>query len=214
MDILSPINSNSVPASDPLNTVATTTTSFFHKLIAFFEGSSVQGGVSPIVVKINTLLGIIAIICIFILAYCLVRMFEIRKKEHRHLHQEIEEYAHHQALREQEAQDKQNAFKNEKWAVVIEHTFSENEADWKLAIIEADAMLENLLEQLGFKGENLGERLKGADPENFKTISYAWEAHLIRNKIAHEGTDFILSHHEAKRVIALYESIFREFDYI
>jgi hypothetical protein len=75
-------------------------------------------------------------------------------------------------------------------------------------------MLDTLLVNLNFKGENMGERLKNADRDKFKSLTQAWEVHNIRNKIAHEGTDFELSDREAKRVIAIYEGIFKEFGYI
>jgi hypothetical protein len=47
-----------------------------------------------------------------------------------------------------------------------------------------------------------------------KTLNQAWEAHKIRNAIAHQGADFLLSEREAKRVVSLYREVFQEFDYI
>ena len=70
------------------------------------------------------------------------------------------------------------------------------------------------MDQLGFQGENLGDRLKLANQDNFPHLTVAWEVHTIRNRIAHEGLAFELSQHEAKRVIALYEQIFHEYGYI
>jgi hypothetical protein len=75
-------------------------------------------------------------------------------------------------------------------------------------------MLFDLLVQLNFKGESLGDKLKSANRDNFHSLSLAWEAHNIRNKIAHEGSSFELPLREAKRVISLYESIFQEFGFI
>ena len=46
------------------------------------------------------------------------------------------------------------------------------------------------------------------------TLDSAWEAHKIRNKVAHRGTDFILTRREAKRVIGLYRNALQEFDYV
>ncbi len=155
----------------------------------------------------------LAIFFIAIIIYTTIRMFEIRAKERAYLHHEIAEYAHNQALKEKEAQ-KGGVFKNEKWKKVLNYLFSSSENDWKLAIIEADSMLFDLLTQMGFKGENLGDKLKEANQANFRNINLAWEAHNIRNKIAHEGSSFELSLHEAKRVVALYEQIFQEFGYI
>jgi len=154
-----------------------------------------------------------AIFFITIIIYSTIRMFEIRKKEHLYLHHELEEYAHDQALKEEESKEK-GVFKNERWKKVLDYLYSINENDWKLAIIEADSMLSDLLTSLGFKGESLGDKLKEAGQANFKNLNSAWEVHNVRNKIAHEGSSFELSLHEAKRMIALYEDIFNEFGYI
>jgi hypothetical protein len=70
------------------------------------------------------------------------------------------------------------------------------------------------MDQLGFRGENLGEKLKEANQDDFPNLTIAWEVHTIRNRIAHEGLAFELSQHEAKRVIALYEEIFHTYGYI
>ena len=158
-------------------------------------------------------LSFLAILFIAIIIYTTIRMFEIRAKERAHLKHEIAEYTHNQALREKELQGTE-IFKNERWKKVLNYLFSVNENDWKLAVIEADSMLFDLLTQLGFKGENMGDKLKEANQSNFRSLNLAWEVHNIRNKIAHEGSSFELSLHEAKRVIALYEQIFQEFGYI
>ena len=151
---------------------------------------------------------------ILIISYSLVRIFEIRKKAREHIKQEIARYARGQAEKEKKLQGEGEISKNLRWIQTITYLFSQHESDWKLAIIEADSMLEELMGQLGFKGDNLGDKLKEATQENFRRLSAAWEAHTIRNRVAHEGVNFKLSHHEAKRVIALYEQIFREFGYI
>lgn len=162
----------------------------------------------------KTILFILSIFFVTIIFYSTIRMFEIRRKEHKHIHEEIEEYKRRRIAREKEAAEGDAISDNEKWRQVLHLLFSTNENDWRLSIIEADAMLEMLLGQLGFLGENLGERLKNAGEQGFRQLNNAWEVHNIRNRIAHEGSTFGLSHHEAKRVIAMYEQIFREFGYI
>jgi hypothetical protein len=103
---------------------------------------------------------------------------------------------------------------NEKWQNVLAHINSENASDWKLAILECDIMLGDLLEKMGYMQESIGEKLKVIEPSDFTGIEYAWEAHKIRNAIAHDGSDFMINDREAKRVIGLYEAVFREFEYI
>ena len=64
------------------------------------------------------------------------------------------------------------------------------------------------------KGESIGERLKVVETGDFDHIEEAWEAHKIRNAIAHQGSDFLLTKREAQRVLSLYESVFKEFEII
>ena len=162
----------------------------------------------------KTVLFIFSMFFLTIICYVAIRMFEIRAKEHKHLHHEIDEYARNKAEYEKRLREEVGGSKNVHWGLVLNYLFSQHKSDWKLAIIEADAMLEGLLEQMGFQGDTLGDRLKSANQENFPQLTTAWEVHTIRNKIAHEGLAFELSQHEAKRVIALYEQIFHGYGYI
>ncbi len=162
----------------------------------------------------NTILFGLAIFFLTIIFYSVIRIFEVRRKEHAHLHHEMEEYNRNFAEKEKKMAEGENISKNERWRQVLHLLFSTNQNDWKLAIIEADAMLEVLLGELGYKGQNLGEKLKAAGEQDFRSLNSAWEVHTIRNKIAHEGSVFEISHHEVKRVISIYGQIFSQFGYI
>ena len=103
---------------------------------------------------------------------------------------------------------------NAKWNLVEGHINSDDANKWKLAIIEADIILSELLDSLHLPGEGVGEKLKNVEASDFDHIEEAWEAHKIRNAIAHEGSDFLLTQREAKRVVELYKSVFEEFEII
>ncbi|MFM2423758.1 MAG: hypothetical protein RLZZ70_145 [Candidatus Parcubacteria bacterium] len=90
------------------------------------------------------------------------------------------------------------------------HVTSENPNDWKLAIIEADIILDEALKRQGYAGTSLGERLRSVSPQALSTLDDAWEAHKIRNEIAHSGVDFILTHKLARETITRYERVFAE----
>lgn len=104
--------------------------------------------------------------------------------------------------------------KNARWQDVLTHIESDRPNDWKLAIIEADIVLEELLTTLGYAGTTIGDKLKSVSPTNFRTINQAWRAHNVRNRIAHEGADFNLSKIEAQQTIAEYRMVFEEFDFV
>jgi hypothetical protein len=94
-----------------------------------------------------------------------------------------------------------------KFAIVQGYMSSNSEALWRIGIMEADNMLAEVLRNKGYVGETVADMLKTA---SFKTVQLAWDAHGIRNRIAHEGSDFQLTEREAKRVFMLFESVFRE----
>lgn len=102
----------------------------------------------------------------------------------------------------------------EKWMPILEHLNSSNPNDWKAAILQADTILDDMIKKMGYKGDNLGERLKNIEKSDFETLDAAWEAHKIRNKIAHGTSDFVLTAREANRAIDLYRQVFEEFHYI
>lgn len=162
---------------------------------------------------LNNIAAFASIIFLAIIIYTIIRLLEIRAKEHAHMHHEMEEYRH--KMKELEEKTKSGAnFKDKRWQKVLDYLFSDNENDWRLAILEADNMLDDLMTQLGFQGQNLGDKLKDANQDSFRMLSTAWEVHNIRNKVAHEGSDFSLSRQEAKRIIASYEDIFKNFGFI
>ena len=101
-----------------------------------------------------------------------------------------------------------------RWRKILGYVDSLNENDWRQAIIEADIVLDEMLTKMSYHGDDLGSKLRGATKADFKTLDQAWEAHKVRNDIAHDGSNFLLSQREAKRVINLYRQVFEEFYYI
>ncbi len=93
---------------------------------------------------------------------------------------------------------------------VLTHISSANPNDWKLAIIEADIILDEALKQYGYAGNSLGERLKSISTSQLSTLNEAWEAHKVRNRIAHEGADFVLTRRIADETIDRYRRVFNE----
>ncbi|XKT75169.1 MAG: hypothetical protein ACJKSS_00030 [Patescibacteria group bacterium UBA2103] len=96
----------------------------------------------------------------------------------------------------------------------IEALFNEGgEANWRQAIIEADIMLDDMLTAQGYDGDSVGEKLKAIEPSDFNTLQYAWAAHKVRNQIAHEGQNFVLTEREARQAMHWFERVFDEFHF-
>lgn len=97
-----------------------------------------------------------------------------------------------------------------RWQKITEQVNSSDVTQWKIAIMDADILLDEVLTEQGFAGETVADRL--ADARNHKeltTVEYVAEAHGVRNRIAHHG-NFSLGAREAKSAIAMYERFFNE----
>lgn len=141
---------------------------------------------------------ILAIAGLALIIYEMIMLFELRKREH-------EFYT--TLIHVPESASGTNA----RWEHIEELAGSENPSAWREAIIEADILLDELLTKRGYVGATVGERLKNVERSDFSTLNDAWEAHKIRNQIAHEGSSFNISQTIAQRTIARYAAVFREF---
>jgi hypothetical protein len=90
------------------------------------------------------------------------------------------------------------------WAKITARLETGLESEYKLAVIEADSILNDILKRMGFGGETLGERLEKLTTATLPNLEQVWGAHKIRNNIVHDP-DYRLTLDEAKRVLDIYE---------
>jgi len=76
------------------------------------------------------------------------------------------------------------AFYGNKWKD-IEKLLDSGEMGLRLAVIEADKLLDHALIAKGFSGKTMGERMKSAN-SNLKSKDDVWSAHKLRNRLVHE----------------------------
>ncbi|MBI4134845.1 MAG: hypothetical protein HY471_01915 [Candidatus Sungbacteria bacterium] len=99
------------------------------------------------------------------------------------------------------------------WLEIQEKMTSLNPADWSLAVIQADAVLDKILKASGYIGDTMSDRLKQINPAELSAIDDVWRSHKIRNRLAH-GTAGAVTRDEAELAIRGYERAFRELSYI
>ncbi|MDO8523512.1 MAG: hypothetical protein Q7S12_04530 [bacterium] len=101
----------------------------------------------------------------------------------------------------------------QEWSLIVTKSRLPDENERKFAIIAADALIERILDLAGYHGENLGDRLKKIESSDLDSLNDLWEAHKIRNRIAHEAS-YRLSLEDAARAIACFEKTLKELKYI
>lgn len=138
----------------------------------------------------------VSILALFLIVYLMVRLFELRHRE--------EEYYGTLIL----APDAESGG-HPRWDHIKDLVEGKSQSEWREAIIEADILLEETLTRAGYAGESVSEKLKSAD--RFASLQDAWEAHKVRNQIAHDGSAFLLTEELTRRTISRYENVFREF---
>ncbi|MEK7079749.1 MAG: hypothetical protein AAB901_00475 [Patescibacteria group bacterium] len=181
---------------------------FFRLIYDLFNGTHTASGtgsawldtvafLSGVWVMITILSFLISFAALAVLVHSTIRMMETKR-------QDAKRYATVGAHAAEERRD------HNRWNHVVTLIESPSESDWRQAIIEADIMLDDLLTQLGYSGAGVGEKLKAVDPSRFRTLDDAWEAHKVRNEIAHQGSQYQLSDQLAYRTIHKYENVMRE----
>lgn len=181
----------------------------FLRIVDFFKNFDIVTILNWLIYYIDLIKPFAIILSIFLFFVIGYSYLKLRKMK-------IEDEAkfHSKRLKEAMAEPHHDAVLNKKWQQVQEHIASSNPSDWRLAILEADIMLGDILEKMGYQGDSIGDKLKGIEKSDFVTLDLAWEAHRTRNQIAHQGSDFLLNDREARRIVDLYKKVFDEFYYI
>ena len=95
------------------------------------------------------------------------------------------------------------------WKNVIRRMKTNNPSNWKIAIMEADQLMDEVIKSSGYRAATIDERYKQVEPEVFPMIDQLREAHQIRNRIMREP-DFAITKDESLRVLRIYQQAFKE----
>ncbi len=101
-----------------------------------------------------------------------------------------------------------------RWQHISQLFSSKNPSDWRVAILDADSMLEQLVTAMGYQGDTFGDRLKAIHPSDVPWLQAAWDVHLVRNRLAHEGSTYRINERDVYRIFKTYESIFYTTGYL
>lgn len=85
----------------------------------------------------------------------------------------------------------------------IEQIASQSRMGQKMAIVEADKLLDGVLKSMSMPGTTLGERLKFACYK-YPDLKKVWFAHRLRNQVVHEAT-FEIGDRDARSAVAEYK---------
>ena len=96
-----------------------------------------------------------------------------------------------------------------KWERLKKRLELNQESEYKLSIIEADELLNEILGKMGYRGETLGDKLMHITPSQLRNVEHIKDVNKIRNNIVHDP-DYLLSLEQAQRALEAYEEVLRE----
>jgi len=98
-----------------------------------------------------------------------------------------------------------------RWEKIMARLDSGNASQYKVAVLEADHLADELLSGSGYTGQNMGERLRSIQPGQIESLSDLQAAHATRNRIVNEP-DFSVDHAEALKLLECYRKFFVEME--
>lgn len=98
-----------------------------------------------------------------------------------------------------------------KWKNVIKRLETASEEEYKLAVLEADGMLDASLKRMSFAGDTLTDRLQKVSTGIIANLSEVRQANAIRNNIVHDP-NYRLTLSEVRRIIGVYQTAFEGLD--
>lgn len=195
------------PPTNPINEIIIVGAIFivavplFGYILAKLPGSGIYEHFASLIMLLKSVATIISMLALAIAVYSFIRIRELSKAESEKLGLAL-------------SWESERSQKNIRWERVEQYMTSLNPSDWKIAILEADNILDEITERMGFKGTTLGERMKNISASDFPYLEETWSAHKLRNSLAHKGTNLELSRSEAEQAINIYHRVFKELGYL
>lgn len=98
----------------------------------------------------------------------------------------------------------------ERWIAIVRKANVGGADTRRMAVIEADAFVDQSLKQMGVLGEHMADRLESLNAEELLTLNRLWRAHKLRNELVHEGPQRELTAEEAQTTLQDYEVFLKE----
>jgi len=93
--------------------------------------------------------------------------------------------------------------------LAIEQQLKRDEvSSYHLAVMNADKLLDQALQERGMRGKTMGERMKAAN-SIFTDNNGVWSAHKLRNRIAHES-DVMVRYDDARYALANFRKALKD----
>lgn len=99
------------------------------------------------------------------------------------------------------------------WKKIIDLIETDDPHNYRIAIIQADDLLSEVLSQLGYKGDTIEQQLEKTGEYLISNKEDVIKAHKIREDLIYDPA-FQITKDKAKEIISIYETALRDLEYI
>jgi hypothetical protein len=98
---------------------------------------------------------------------------------------------------------------SKRWEKIKKRLKKDNESEYKLALIEADKMLDDILKRMGYGEESLNEKLERLSLSDVSNLEELLKANEICQNVVHDP-DYRLNKEKAEEIISIFEKSFKD----
>lgn len=95
------------------------------------------------------------------------------------------------------------------WTDIVKRANTGTPENLRWSIMESDALVDMAIKEKGLPGETMADRLANFRREEYKTVDKLWDAHRLRNEIAHTP-GFKVSTKQAEKALLSYRDFLKE----
>ncbi len=95
------------------------------------------------------------------------------------------------------------------WHKIVERSKQPDETEWKMAILEADKLLDDVLRSSGYNQPTVDDRFNALSMELISNYDQVMQAHEVRGKVS-KDPEFSLTHAEAIEILKIYKKALQE----
>ncbi len=100
---------------------------------------------------------------------------------------------------------------SKEWKKIFNRLDSQIEPEYKLAVLEADELVDGVFAKMGYSGGAMEEKIGKMDASILPNINGILEAHKIRDNIVHDP-DYKFDMEKAKQVLGVYEQTLHDLE--
>ncbi len=95
------------------------------------------------------------------------------------------------------------------WKILQDRAVTGIPDTMRLALIEADALIDTVLKKAGYEGEHMADRLSELTSDEVVSLDRVWRAHRLRNDLVHTP-GFTVTPNDTSFAMKAYEDFLRE----